>query len=328
MGGAQEAGPQGLLEQRFTRERTHFFFDRALEAAGTVAPGEPFTVETADSLCGLVKSERDVFQSFSDLLERVGGANPVTGPIAIDGCRAGDWLAVTIVDIAPAPRSGRGWTMLIPGWGGLTHETYSVQDSLPPRTVIADVDRERVALELDGRRLELPSRPFIGTIGVAPAGERRATLSQSPDYVGDVDIPALRPGTTVVLRAQVDGGLLFLGDVHAVQGDAEITGVAVEVEADVRLRVDVVPAGEGEYGRLPALETPEWLGVIAAFGGVPLTSCVRAGYADLCGRLQRHHGYSREGAYMLLGQVGRVRVGNMVDPFYSCSVEIERRYLR
>src|ERR1043166_5730201 len=106
MGGAQEAGPQGLLEQRFTRERTHFFFDRALEAAGTVAPGEPFTVETADSLCGLVKSERDVFQSFSDRLERVGGANPVTGPIAIDGCRAGDWLAVTIVDIAPAPRSG------------------------------------------------------------------------------------------------------------------------------------------------------------------------------------------------------------------------------
>lgn len=326
--GREDLGALTRLEKRFTRDITHFFFDRTLEPIGTVAPGETFIVETADSLCGLIKSERDVFHSFAALLERVGGANPVTGPIAIDGCRAGDWVAVTILDIVPAPRTGRGWTMLIPGWGGLTHERYSVQDSLPPRTVVGDVDADLVHLELDGRRVEIPTRPFIGTLGLAPASERRATLSQSPDYLGDVDIPGLRPGATLVLRAQVDGGLLFVGDVHAVQGDAEITGVAIEVEADVRLKVAVVPAGEAGYGRLPTLETPERLGVIAAFGGVPLTSCVRAGYADLCGRLQRYHGYSREGAYMLLGQVGRVSVGNMIDPFYSCLVEIDRKYLQ
>jgi hypothetical protein len=43
--------------------------------------------------------------------------------------------------------------------------------------------------------------------------------------------------------------------------------------------------------------------------------------------LQRSCGFSREGAYMLLGQVGRVQVGNMIDPFYSCLVEIEKKYL-
>lgn len=322
-----DADAPARLEKRFSRARTHFFFDRDLEPVGTVAPGETFVVETADSLCGLVKSERDVFASFSELLERVGGANPVTGPIAIQGCRAGDWIAVNVVDIVPAPRSGKGWTMLIPGWGGLTHETYSIQDSLPPRTVIAEVDAKQVRLELDGRSLELPSRPFIGTLGIAPRVERRATLSQSPEYLGDVDIPGLRPGATLVLRAQVDGGLLFVGDVHAVQGDAEITGVAVEIEADVRLRIDVIAAGDASYGRLPTLESGDRLGVVAAFGGVPLTSCVRAAYADLCERLQRDYGYSREGAYVLLGQVGKVQVGNMIDPFYSCLVEIERKYL-
>jgi acetamidase/formamidase len=115
--------------------------------------------------------------------------------------------------------------------------------------------------------------------------------------------------------------------VHAAQGDAEITGAAVEVEADVTLSVRVLSREEARMGSLPILESADSVGVIAGFMGVSLASCVRAGYADLCQRLQRHHGYSREGAYMLLGQVGRVQVGNMIDPFYSCLVSIGREYL-
>ena len=313
--------------QRFSSDRTHFYFDRALEPAGTVRPGEAFVVETADSLCGLIKSERDGFASFTELLERVGGANPVTGPIAVEGCRAGDLLAITVHDIVPAPRSGRGWTMLIPGWGGLQHDGYSIQDPIPPRTVMAEVDRHMVTMELDGRRLSLPSEPFIGTLGVAPAVERRLTLSQSPEYLGDVDVRAFRPGTTLFLRAHADGGLLFVGDVHATQGDAEITGVAVEVDAEVTVSVEVIPKGEGIYGRLPVLASESWFGVIAAFGGAGLTNCVRAGYADLCELMQLHYGFTRSGAYVLLGQVGRVQVGNMIDPFYSCLVQVDRKYL-
>jgi amidase len=315
------------VPKRFTSERTHFCFDRSLEPAGTVKPGEVFVVETADSLCGFVKSERDGFASFAEVVQRVGGANPVTGPIAVDGCRAGDLLAITVHDIAPAPRTGRGWTMLIPGWGGLQHDGYSIQDPIPPRTVMAEVDRDRVTLELDGRRLSLPSEPFIGTLGVAPAVERRLSLSQSPEYLGDVDVRAFRAGTTLQLRTHVDGGLLFLGDVHATQGEAEITGVAIEVDAEVTLSVDVIPKGEGIYGRLPSLQSDSWFGVIAGLGGAGLSSCVRAAYTDLCELLQRHHGFSREGAYVLLGQVGRVQVGNMIDPFYSCLVQIDREYL-
>ena len=87
--------------------------------------------------------------------------------------------------------------------------------------MIAEVNAKQVRLELDGRSLELPSRPFIGTLGIAPRAERRATLSHWLDYLGDVDIPGLRPGATLVLPAQVDGGLLFVGDVRAIQGDAE-----------------------------------------------------------------------------------------------------------
>jgi acetamidase/formamidase len=61
--------------------------------------------------------------------------------------------------------------------------------------------------------------------------------------------------------------------------------------------------------------------------GAELTSCARAAYTDLVERLHRGHGFSRTDAYHLLGQVGRLHVGNMIDPFYSVLATVERRYL-
>ena len=43
-------------------------------------------------------------------------------------------------------------------------------------------------------------------------------------------------------------------------------------------------------------------------------------------RLTRYHGIGLREAYMLLGQAGRLRVGNMIDPFYSVLASIDRCY--
>jgi hypothetical protein len=51
------------------------------------------------------------------------------------------------------------------------------------------------------------------------------------------------------------------------------------------------------------------------------------GDTDLVERLHRGHGFSRTDAYHLLGQVGRLQVGNMIDPFFSVLATVERRYL-
>jgi amidase len=318
------AGPM----KRFPRATTHMFFDRDIEPAGSVRPGEPFVVETADAVCGLIKTDRDVVGSLDELLDRLGGANPVTGPIHVEGARPGDCIAVTIEEIVAAPTSGTGWTTIIPGWGGLTHDRgYTILDSLAPRSTICRIDGGEARFRLDGRDVRVPVEPFLGTVGVAPKLERRLSLSQSAEYLGDADIRAVAAGSTLVLPVHVEGALLAMGDAHAAQGEGEVTGVAVEVEADVRLRVDVLSGEQAQYGRFPMLETAAWTGVVVAQQGVPLTACIQAGYVDLCRRLERYHGFSREGAYTLLGQVGRVRIGNMCDPFYSCLVTLPRRYL-
>ncbi len=61
--------------------------------------------------------------------------------------------------------------------------------------------------------------------------------------------------------------------------------------------------------------------------GVNLGDCARAAYTDLLRRLIRSYGFTQLDAYQLLGQVGRLRVGNMIDPFYSVLATVERDYL-
>ena len=48
---------------------------------------------------------------------------------------------------------------------------------------------------------------------------------------------------------------------------------------------------------------------------------------DLIKRLERFHGYRRSEAYELLSLVGRLEVGNMIDPFYSVLASVDRRFL-
>jgi acetamidase/formamidase len=314
--------------QRFTRDQTVMFLDPHTEPIGSVKAGETFEVETADSLCCLVKSEQDVFYGFDEIIAKLGGACPLTGPLYVDGAEAGECIAVSIDEIIAAPRTGSGWTTILPGWGALVHDMgYTLQDSLPPRTTLCTIHDHKIHMTIDGKAITIPSEPFLGTVAVAPRYERRMTLSQSSEYMGDVDLRALAAGTTLVLPVNIDGALISMGDAHAAQGEGEVTGVAVEVEADVSLSIRPLSREEAQFGSLPVLESEDWIGVIATFMGVSTADCVRAAYVDLCHRLERYHGFSRLGAYTLLGQVGRVQIGNMLDPFYSCLVTIDRRYL-
>ena len=246
--------------RRVSRDRASLFFDPRAEPVIEVAAGERFVVETADSLCGLVKRE--------------------------------------------APKG------------------FAIE----PVTILVGYDADAAVLDLGGRHAPIPVRPFLGTVGVAPRRERRMSFSQSPEYLGDVDLPDLTGGATLVLPVHADGALLALGDAHAAQGDGEITGAAIEIEAEADVWCEPRDAEEAGFTGLPQLNTADSIGSIAGLQGNDLTECARAAYRDLVLRLTRYHGIGLREAYMLLGQVGRLRVGNMIDPFYSVLASIDRCY--
>jgi amidase len=260
------------------------------------------------------------------VFEKLGGANPVTGPIYVEGVEPGDCVALTFEEIVPGAVQGQGYTVLTPGLGGLV-SNYTLQPPLEPRTVICPIRDGKVLFPAGKGTVEIPTAPFLGTIGVAPAGERRLSFLQGADFLGNTDLPLNGIGATVVMRANVPGALVSFGDAHAVQGDGEISGAAIECQADVTCRLDRIPQAEAQYVSLPQVNTPDFIGSIAGSSGVHLGDVVRAAYVDIVQRLVRFHGFELSEAYLLACQTARVRVGQVVDPLYCAAVTIDRRYI-
>lgn len=314
--------------RRLTREHTSMFFDPSSAPAITIDPGERLIVETRDSLCGLAKRDSPAGLDIGDVIDRLGGACPVTGPIEVRGAEPGAVLSIHVHRVDAVPAAGEAWTGIIRGFGALSHDRYGIQEPLEPVTRLVPY-RDGVAnfSLVSGGNVAIPTRPFLGTVGVAPRWERRMSFSQSTEYLGDVDLPQLTTGATLMLAVNVPGALLSLGDAHAAQGDGEITGAAIEIEAEAEISCQVLGPNDAGWIALPQLNTVESIGSIAAMEGNDLTHCARAAYRDLVQRLVRFYGFTAAEAYQVLGQVGQLRVGNMIDPFYSVLASIDRRFL-
>ena len=301
---------------RLGRDSAHYAFDRSLPPALVVAPGERFWVETNDAHRGTVTDERVVYTSLHDAVARIGGVNPVAGPIAVSDARRGDCLLVTIEEIVPAPRRHEGYTC----------SSSSVHPHLAPETVMCPVDGDELLLRTARGEVRLPLRPMIGTLGLAPAGDPLPSFGQSVEILGNVDLPALTTGATAVLEARVDEALLFVGDAHLVQGDAEINRAAIEAEADVRLSVQLASVEEAGFAGLPQINTPGSWGSVAA-GSESLDALVRWAYDDLALRLVQQSRLTLADAYRLLGAAGRVTIGQVVPPLASALAWLPTRYL-
>ncbi|MXZ06588.1 MAG: hypothetical protein F4Y75_03615 [Acidimicrobiia bacterium] len=303
--------------RRLGRDQTHFVFDASIEPAIMVALGESIWVETQDAHSGTITGPEVVYETLYQVLDTIGGANPVTGPIFIEGIKAGDCVTVEIQHVEGAPVTGFGYMTTTP----TLHPSLKAESVICPRTDSGDV-----AIPTAQGPISVPYRPFIGTLGLAPAGEPIPSFQQSPRILGNVDLPEITAGATVVLRAEVDGGLISLGDAHLSQGDAEIHRSAIECQADVRLRFGRATPDQAGYYGLPQVNTASELGSIAPGPG-HLEDLVRAAYDDLSLRLCHTGRFSRAEAYRLLGAVGTVRIGQVVPPVYSALAKIERRYL-
>ncbi|MCC6832611.1 MAG: acetamidase/formamidase family protein, partial [Thermoleophilia bacterium] len=213
-----------------TRAQIGYAYDPGLAPLLTVDPGTTVVVETHDARAGLL-DDREPGTLF-ELPRPPAQGNPITGPIAVRGARPGDALAVAIlaIDVAPA-----GWA------GGHAHV-----NPLTPGRVPRPLGR-RVAIVGDevrfSDRICLPLAPMIGCLGVAPAlepGSPPPTSGQMGRYGGNMDQPVVAAGATVHLPVAVPDALLYVGDIHARQGDGELSGVGLEIAATVTLRIDLL----------------------------------------------------------------------------------------
>lgn len=130
---------------------------------------------------------------------------PADRPLLHRRCAAGGAVEIAIHQVDATPAQGEGWTAVLGAFGALNHERYSLAGQEAPETSLVPYADGVARFPSRGGHVEVPMAPFLGTVGVAPRRERRMTFSQSPEYLGDVDVPALGAGARVVLPVNVDG---------------------------------------------------------------------------------------------------------------------------
>ena len=280
-----------------------------------IEPGDTVEAETHDAFEGAIQTEDDLpSEVLGDNL------NPQNGPIYVEGATPGDALAITIESIEPRGPQPRGTTCTVPNFGGLstTDRTAMLHDPLPEIVKKLEVTTEGTVWNDD---ITIPYEPFIGTISTSPKIDSVNALTPFK-HGGNMDLPDVRPGNTIYLPVEVEGGYVYLGDCHAAQGDGELCGVALEHPTNTTITVDLIEDWELEW---PRLESEDF---IMSIGSVrPMEDAARAAYADLVTWMADDYGFDEMEAYMLLTQVGHVRLGNMVDPNYTIGAGIDKSYL-
>jgi acetamidase/formamidase len=310
-----------VIEFRPEREQYAFTFG-GVAPVRKVTPPAMLRLWTDDAFCGNLRTTSDM-PSTALTMPFV---NPQSGPFYVEGAEPGDTLALHFVELTPARAWGASST--IPFFGGLTStdRTATLQDPLPERTWIYEVDTERGTVGFQAQssdlRLELPMDPMLGTVGVAPAaGEVRSSLV--PDmFGGNMDTPEMRAGATCYLGVNVPGALFSVGDGHYRQGEGEACGTAVEGAMNVTLVVDLIKGGAPAW---PRLETDDHLIVIGS--SRPLEDAWRISQTGMVAWLGELHGLDKLDAYQLLTQISEAPLANVVDANYSALTKVPKALL-
>jgi acetamidase/formamidase len=282
-----------------------------------VKPGDRVVVDTRDAFEGKIKEETDL----PSKVLTVPFLNPQNGPIMIEGAEKGDVVAVYIEKMAPRGPDPHGFCCMIPNFGGLTGTDYTalLNEPLPEIVRKIKIDEENVYWS---KRNTLPYKPHIGTLSLSP--EIDSINSLTPDsHGGNMDVPDMGPGSITYLPVRSPGGRLFIGDAHACQGDGEVCGTAVEYQSTTTVRVDLIKNWKIDW---PRLENEDALMSIGS--ARPLEDATRIAYRELVLWMAAEYGFDKWDAYMMLSQVGKVRLGNFVDPKYTVGAMVAKHYLK
>ncbi|MFT4230166.1 MAG: acetamidase/formamidase family protein [Microbacterium sp.] len=245
------------------------------------------------------------------------GPHVVTGPIRVTDAEPGDLLKITVVRLQP--RVPYGVISNRHGRGALAGELPRSPGTVSVFTPVERRDGGLVgvlpAVEGGPRVVEFPLAPFLGTMGVAVAGDERPHSVPPGAHGGNIDIRLLTEGAVLYLPVQVPGALAYVGDPHFAQGDGEVALTALEASLRATLRFDVVPRADAiaAFGEVtgPLVRTAEYLvptGLDPDLD-VAMRNCVRAAI-DL---ISARWGVDEHLAYAYLSAATDFDVSQVVD---------------
>ncbi len=207
------------------------YLESAAEPVAVVAPGD--TVRYPDTWTHW-GNEAKFGMSFADrepLRHRYPhGPYSMLGPVEVAGAEQGDVIEVSITALRTI---GWGWNSFPLGVGALPH------DFAKPYLHYFTFDDARTRAEFT-HGITLPMAPFLGVVAAEPAGEDLVSAIVSGSYGGNLVLRDLGVGSHLFLPVAKPGGRVWVGDVHALQGDGVVDQTAIETAAeDLEIHYDL-----------------------------------------------------------------------------------------
>jgi acetamidase/formamidase len=235
----------------------------------------------------------------------------------------GDSLLVFTLSITPTEKKGFSWFKS--DFGALVSSTTTpmLNPPLIEKVWSYEIENNNVKIRFndDGREVTLEYKPFLGSIGCAPLEEAPHSLVPNR-HGGNMDAIENGIGSCLILPVLVPGAYLYFGDAHAVQGDGELCGTAVEIPTNVVLRIDLV---KGKQVSWPMIENNKF--IMAVGSARPLEDAYRIACKEIVLWLHKEKGFELRDAYQLASQTIKCRIGNVVDPFYSIVAKFPKAIL-
>lgn len=303
-----------------------------------------------------------------------GAVHPLAGPVYIEGANPGDVLKVNIENIIPGE-----WAFTFTDGGFISDEMdkslhvkwrlnqeYATSDDLPgirlpnrsfPGIVAVLPGREEHAVML-ARELELsnaggsvmkPYAKYASPVEICGEGGSYSDecLRTIPprENGGNLDIRYLQTGVSIYLPCYLPGCGLAIGDVHYIQGDGEVSGTALEMDAEVVVTTEIIKNGPKLFrgphyeGRSTLLDIPSkqfyaTTGFpIKSKGEVPaeimylasekvsglenlsmdISLASRNALLEMIDYISHTYGYTREQSYLIASVAVDLRIGQLVD---------------
>jgi acetamidase/formamidase len=220
------------------RKTLHGHFSRDLPPALTIDSGDTVIFRTLDAGWTVEQpaSVDDTPKKFEPRVEALDGGHSLCGPVAVSGAQPGMTLEIGIEAIQVGT-----W-----GWGGSYRGDRNEKLDVPNEgkyELFWELDSEEgTGRSQHGHTVAL--KPFMGVMGMPPADPGIFSTGPPRNSGGNLDCKELVAGTTLFLPIPVPGALFSVGDGHAIQGDGEVSGVAIEcpmekVELTFKLRDDL-----------------------------------------------------------------------------------------
>ena len=308
-------------------------FSASKEPVGRVHSGDTVITRTWDSGGADWKGVKHIEHPY----KYPESGNPLMGPFYVEEADYGDALEVHLDRVRCNRNQGYTAYRLSPGVlnpamiEGLYRNFYQPDALRPGRADLIpwDIDLARNTASprlLEGSRFkfDLPLRPMLGCIGVAPPGEKVETSGPAGSHGGNMDYNDVVEGATVYFPVYHKGAYFYVGDGHALQGDGEGLGNGVETSLDVQFTVRVI---KGKRLSMPRLENETHIVSIASQPEFvsSMDMAVRNANSDLIEWLTSEFGLTHPEAHLLMGAAVEHKIGTY---FGTMTASMRKQYLR